>query len=311
FGIQLGEVTPAQLRAMAVAAVRSQVTAAGQSSQGETYSLSELPNNAPSDAEIDSWFSRKLTDAMAGPKSQGRWSILAAAPMDRMVEELAGDNQPAQEYLNLKRDMDAYRSKKHREFDDIAQKWLKLNVTNRKEAAEMADLMHEATIAQVDPAEPFKSSITKVDEQVMAHQPNSEDADAAFAKKAADEKRREDHKRLAAQFRALPADLQALYREVRDAYKGMSTELDEILAANLGMALDIAGRQAERRYTKALEQIRDDGLTGEARKEAEAEALKKYNTAMSKQRWNKRARMTELRQQLESNRLEGPYFPLA
>ncbi|MND20844.1 Transglycosylase SLT domain protein [compost metagenome] len=312
FGIQLGQVTPAQLRAMAIAAVRSETQAPGAASAGgERYSLASLPENAPSDAEVESWFSRKLTDAMAGPRSAGRWSLLANAPLDRMVEELVPQNKPAQEYLNLKDEMDAYRSKKHQQYDTIAQRWLKLNVANRKAARDMAEIMHEATIAQTDPSEAFKSSITKVDEQVMAHQPNSEAAQAAFAKKAADEQRRRAHAELSARFKALPAEFQSLYRDVRDTYRDMSNELDEILAANLGMALDIGGRAAERRYEKEIREIRDEGMTGEARKEAEAAALKKFNAATTKQKWNKRARMSELRQQLEANRLTGPYFPLA
>lgn len=312
FGVQLGQITPAQLRSMAVAAIRSENRAARAPTDGEErYSIRELPENAPSDTEVEGWFSRKLTDAMAGPRSGGRWSILATAPMDRMVEELVPQNQPAQEYLNLKRDMDAYRSKKHQQFDTTAQRWLKDIALDRKGAQEMADIMHEATLAQTDPAEPFKPSLTKAESQALNYQPGSPAAAEAEAKARADEVRRVAHSELADRFKKLSPELQSLYREVRDSYKQMSEELDDILMANLGQALDIAGRKAERQYEKDMQEIRDDGLTGDARKEAEAAALKKYNTAMSKQRWNKRARMTELRQQLEGNRLAGPYFPLA
>lgn len=312
FGIQLGQVTPAQLRAMSLAAIRSEAQAPGASSLGgDRYSIASLPENTPSDYEVEGWFSRKLTDAMAGAKSKGQWSILSLAPMDRMVEELASNNQPAQVYMNLKRDMDAYRSKKHQQYDATSQKWLKLTATNRKAAKEMADIMHEATISQTDPAEGFKTTITKIDNQVMASQPNSEAAAEAFKKKAADEKRKIAHDELKARFDKLPASFQALYREVRDSYAAMSEELDQILMDNLGEALDIQGRKGQRDYEKAMQQIRDDGLTGQEKADAEADALKKYNTAVSKQRWNKRARMTEMRQQLESNRLAGPYFPLA
>ena len=279
--------------------------------QGERYSLSEIPNDAPTDKQVDSWFSQKLTDAMTGPDSKGAASILAAAPMDRIVEELATNSPAAQEFLKLNRDMAAYRNKKYIEYDETAQKWMKLNWRNRKAAAEMADIMHEATIAQTDPAAPFESSITKVDTQLAAYQPDTEAGEAAIARIAADRKRREAHAALKARYDALPKAYRDLYVTVRDEYKGMAQELDEILAANLGMALDIGARKAERRYEKDMEVIRDEGLTGEERKEAEALALKRFNAATTKQRWNKRARMTELRQQLEANRLKGPYFPLA
>lgn len=279
--------------------------------QGERYSLSEVPNDAPTGKEVDSWFSQKLTDAMTGPSSKGAATILAAAPMDRIVEELATNSPAAQEFLKLNRDMAAYRNKKYVKYDETAQSWMKLNWRNRKAAAAMADIMHEATIAQTDPAAPFESSITKLDTQLAAYDSGSDAGKAAIAKIAEDRKRREAHAELKARYDALPKAYRDLYVTVRDQYKGLAQELDEILAANLGMALDIGARKAERRYDKDMEAIRDEGLQGDERKEAEGQALKRFNAATTKQRWNKRARMTELRQQLEANRLKGPYFPLA
>lgn len=306
FGIQAGSVTPAQLRAMAVSALRS-----GRTAPREEAAFSRNQDDAPTDREVDSWFSRALTDAMAGAKSKGQFSLLATAPMDRMIEELAGNNMHATEYLKLKRDMDAYRAKKHAEFDTTAQKWLKLNVTDRQGAKEMARIMHDATIAQADPAESFSSIINKIDQQMMDKQPNSEAGKAAFEKKVRDEARRSAHAELSKRFKALSPELQAHYREVRDTYKRMTEELDQILMDNLAAAIDIHGRKAERTYEKELAEIKDEGLTGDAKKQAEAAALYKYNTAMTKLRWNKKARLTMMRQQFEANRLEGPYFPLA
>lgn len=270
-----------------------------------------IADDAPTEREVDNWFSRALTDAMAGAKSKGQFSLLAAAPMDRMIEELAGNNMHATEYLKLKRDMDAYRAKKHAQFDTTAQKWLKLNVTDRQGAKEMARIMHDATVAQTDPAEAFSSILNKIDQQMMDKQPNSEAGKAAFEKKVRDDARRAAHKDLAERFKALSPELQAHYREVRDTYKQMTEELDQILMDNLAAAIDIHGRKAERTYEKELAEIKDEGLTGEAKKQAEAAALYKYNTAMTKLRWNKKARLTMMRQQFEANRLEGPYFPLA
>jgi N12 class adenine-specific DNA methylase len=306
FGIQAGSVTPAQLRAMAVSALRS-----GRTAPREEAAFSRNQDDAPTDREVDSWFSRALTDAMAGAKSKGQFSLLATAPMDRMIEELAGNNMHATEYLKLKRDMDAYRAKKHAEFDTTAQKWLKLNVTDRQGAKEMARIMHDATIAQADPAESFSSIINKIDQQMMDKQPNSEAGKAAFEKKVRDDARRSAHAELSKRFKALSPELQAHYREVRDTYKRMTEELDQILMDNLAAAIDIHGRKAERTYEKELAEIKDEGLTGDAKKQAEAAALYKYNTAMTKLRWNKKARLTMMRQQFEANRLEGPYFPLA
>lgn len=306
FGVQVGDLSPAQLRAMAVAALRS-----GRTAPREEAAFSQVQEDAPTDREVDSWFSRALTDAMAGAKSKGQFSLLAAAPMDRMIEELAGNNMHATEYLKLKRDMDAYRAKKHSEFDTTAQKWLKLNVTDRKGSKEMARIMHDATVAQTDPAEAFSSILNKIDQQMMDKQPNSEAGKAAFEKKVRDDARRAAHKDLVERFKALSPELQAHYREVRDTYKRMTEELDQILMDNLAAAIDLHGRKAERTYEKELAEIKDEGLTGEAKKQAEAAALYKYNTAMTKLKWNKKARLTMMRQQFEANRLEGPYFPLA
>jgi hypothetical protein len=208
--------------------------------------------------------------------------------------------------------MDAYRTRKHTEFDSVAQKWLKLNVMNRKAAKEMAELMHESTIAQTDPAESFKSILTEADRAVINRDgPESPLYPTAIAKQARDQQRKVRHAELKARFDALPAELKDMYRQVRDTYQRMAEELDQILIDNMSKAIDMHGRKAERAYYKELERIRDDGLTGDEKAEAEGKALKKLNTAMTKLRWNKRARMTQMRQQFESNRLEGPYFPLA
>lgn len=305
-GIQVGDLTPAQLRAVAAAALRD-----GQFKASADVNETRQSIAGPTEKEVDGWFSRKLTDAMAGAKSKGRWSILSTAPMDRMVEELAKDNAPAQFYMEQKRAMDAYRVRKHTEFDKISTKWLWLNTKDRKSAKAMANLMHESTISQVDPSERFRSIITKADQQLMDYKPASEDAQAAFAKKVRDDQRREDHARLKAEFDALPEAYQEQYRLVRDTYGEMAKELDQILMDNMAAAIDLHGMKAERRYKQDLADIKDEGLAGDEKKAAEGEALRRYNTAMTKLAWNKKARMTKMRQQFESNRLEGPYFPLA
>lgn len=308
FGLQLGEVTPAQLRSLAVAILKNGAPAPKSTSEGPKFSISDTP---PSKKETDNWFSNKLTDAMSGPKSSGQYSVLALAPMDRMIEELSGNNVHAREYLKLKRDMDAYRAKKHVEYDKTAQKWLSINVRHREAAQDMGRLMHDATIEQLDPAEPFVPKATPRDLEIIEQQPNTPEGARAMDKVKEDEARKEAHDELSARFNALPAELQDHYRTVRDTYKAMTEELDAILMQNLADAIDMAARKAERVYESEMQDIVDEGLTGKEKAEAEALALKKYNTATTKQRMNKKARLTLLRQQFESNRLEGPYFPLA
>lgn len=307
FGIQVGDMTPAQLRALAVAALRSGT----RTPRNEpVFSLASQGTTMPSEKAADSWFSQKLTDAMAGPRSSGQYSLLALAPMDRMIEELTKDGSSARKYLEHKRAMDAYRNDKHRTFDDIAQEWLKLNTnpTTKKHAEDMAVLMHDATIAQIDPAKPLEATLTPKERQIVKDKP-----DHPLARKILDdmEARRPEYDALRARFVALPERVRKQYIKVRDAYKAMTDELDQIIADNLAAAIDLAAKKAARDYQKRLDEIRDDGLTGQDKTDAIDEATKKYNTAVTKGRMNKKARMTMLRQKFESNRLNGPYFPLS
>src|SRR5690606_34244897 len=57
--------------------------------------------------------------------------------------------------------------------------------------------------------------------------------------------------------------------------------------------------------------IDDDGLEGADREEAEERALERLETAKKRAGWNSQARLAALRAKFESNRLDGPYFPLA
>lgn len=307
FGIQVGDMTPAQLRALAVAALRSGTRTARNE---PAFSLASQGTTMPSEKAADSWFSQKLTDAMAGPRSSGQYSLLALAPMDRMIEELTKDGSGARKYLEHKRAMDAYRNGKHKLFDDIAQEWLKLNTNpaTKQHAEHMAVLMHDATIAQIDPAKPLEATLTPKERQILQDKPGSAIADKILADM---EGRRGEYDALRKRFLALPERVRAQYIRVRDAYKAMTDELDQIIADNLAAAIDLSAKKAAREYQNTLQEIRDDGLEGQARDDAIAEATKKYQTAVTKGRMNKKARMTMLRQKFEANRLNGPYFPLA
>lgn len=214
----------------------------------------------------------RLSDGLDNMKP----SVLAAIPLN-YFEELA---RPAMKdavkaYMKLKRSMDAYRGERHAEADQTAQKWIKLRAFNRQEAKELATLMHDSTLRQVDPST------------------SKEDPD------------------LSKRYSNLSTEAKALYKEVRDAYRKQSDELDSILVENIKNAMDLAVAQAERRYNERMQQIKDEGLKGEEREAAEAAAEKAFKTASTKARWSRNARVTALRKSFESNRLAGPYFPLA
>ncbi|MBB76647.1 MAG: hypothetical protein CMJ75_19240 [Planctomycetaceae bacterium] len=262
----------------------------------------DMEVQAPTKAEIDGFASRLLTRATP--------TLLAAAPMDRMIEEVGKRIPALQMYLRSKRAMDAYRSEKHGVYDEVAQRWLKFNTFNRKAAGDLADIMHESTIAQVDPSAPYKTLLSPRDQKAL-EQGEGPLFEAALGRAAKDRQRKEAYEDLRARYNALPEGGKKLYREIRDTYKAQSAELDQILLDNVSKALDLSLAKAERKYKQAMQEVNDDGLTGEERQIEVDRIEKEYTAAKTKQAWNKRARLTQMRKQFESNRLEGPYFPLA
>ena len=263
------------------------------------YSL----DSAPTNKEVDSWFSRRLTQAT--PK------LLATAPMDRMVEEMSRGIPSARDYMRMKRDMDAYRNQKHAKYDEVAQRWLKFNTLHPKQAKTLASLMHESTIAQVDPSKKFEEFATGADKGIAKKSPDSEAGQRAQVAIDNDAARQERYDELKKLWNTLDKEGQSLYRVVRDTYIAQSQELDQILMTNLEKSLDIQAERAKRKFDEEIQRITDEGLKGAERDEAIAKAEKKYKAAATKMRWNKAARLTMLRQQFEGNRLKGPYFPLA
>lgn len=75
--------------------------------------------------------------------------------------------------------------------------------------------------------------------------------------------------------------------------------------------MNVAVRRAERDYVKRMAEIRDDGLKGKDRAQAEEDARQTLETAKAMSRFSKQARLASPRQQFEGQRLKGRYFPLA
>lgn len=228
-----------------------------------------------------------IRDRLSGKFHDAQPSLLATVPLN-YFPDLAGDRIPAiADYLLVKRKMDAYRGGKHDEAAKLADRWHKFISkgfvgVDKSRAAQLADLMHDSTLAGIDP------SLT-TDE----------------------EKAKPGYDALRKRFTALPPNGRDLYQDVRDAYRDQANELDELLLDNVRKAQELAAQHAERQYRETLADIAASNRDPIARRNAEEAAASKYKAERTKGQWAARARMTRLRQQFESNRVAPPYFPLS
>ncbi|WP_343546776.1 PLxRFG domain-containing protein [Sphingobium yanoikuyae] len=305
FGAQAGRVTPAQLQSLAIAALRSQPFAVTNEA-GEVRYSRVVPSEREVAEATPGLISNAITKAM-----DGRASILGWIPLRPLLTELAGRIPAAREYLDLKQAMDALRDKWHAKADDVAQPWLRFRVLNREGNLKLMDLMHEATLAGVDPAKPFVSILTPQDREALAAGPDASGFEEASERAQIDRQRRADHENLKKAWDELPMKARQIYVNVRDAYREMSDAFEQVLLDNLSKALDIKFRQAKRSYDAEMIRIADSELSEEAKQAAFDEADKVYNRESRVQRYAKGARMTRLRAFFETNDLSGPYFPLA
>lgn len=219
---------------------------------------------------------------------------LGALPL-RQLAELGADIKLSQlsQYGDRVQRMATDRNVMQEEASATADDWERLQRKDRKAADETANLMHDTTIAGVDPSRayvPMTTGTTKrgPDEPVTkenidrrkaavaadlartrsaeARQRLSEEAKALDELLANEQRRQAAYPAFERRFQALPAAAQKLYNDARDAY---SQQSDRIEAALIG---------------------RIEALKADDRQKA--------------------AMIGQVRQQFESARLTGPYFPL-
>ncbi len=249
---------------------------------------------APTTATTENIVTR-VKDAISGKFHDAQPGLLATVPLN-YFPEIAGERIPAiSNYLLVKRKMDAYRGKKHDEAAALADRWRKYvslgfrrgygvgaAVVDKSRAAQLGDLMHEATLAGIDP------SIT-----------------------TEEERGKPGYDRMRKKFTELPPIGRQLFQDVRDAYREQADELDQLLLDNVRKAQELAAQHAERSYREELADIAASAIDPAARRMAEENAASKYKAERTKGQWASKARMTRLRQQFESNRVAPPYFPLS
>lgn len=309
FGKQIGDVTPAQLRAMAKAALQS-----GRTAGRETVATSVQDPTPPGDREVNSWIGEKweATKDMSDAALKTVMPTLLHWTPGRFILTRVGKDIPAlKEYADTKLKMDTYRDDWHAKTDKLAQRWTKYRAKNLKENGELMALMHESTLSQVDPSKDFKSSLNNIDRAALRGDPKSEAYQEAAAKQAEDARRREEHAAMRERFDKMSPEAQSLYRDVRDIYSNLADTQEQIIVDNLQKAMEYRVKEAERDFQDEMQRIRDEGLRGQEATDAVEAAKKRLETIRKRDAWNRKARLTKLRQEFESNRLAGPYFPLS
>jgi N12 class adenine-specific DNA methylase len=260
------------------------------------------------DADEKTLIESAITQAMAS----GRISLLGLVPGRPLFKELGKKLYSADIYIRLKEQMDALRDDWQSKADELAQRWRKITAANGAANTRLMDLMHDTTIAQIDPTKDYERKATKRDYQnVRSLPPTSKVAIASAAQIDKDQEREAQFYEFKKRFAALPKAFQDTYVEVRDKYSELADAFDAAILANIEKAMKINIRKAERTYEDELREIADDGLRGNERDLAEAEAYTKLNNTKARLGYGTRARMMALRAEFERNRLQGPYFPLA
>lgn len=270
-----------------------------------------IPTEAQDNAKVRNWWDRLKnlpSDTMTDSMKHG----LGLLPLRPLATELGKNIPSLAKYMSLKQSMDAMRNKWHAKTDGTAQKWLKYRVTHPIENVKMMDLMHDSTIAQVDPSEAFEPMMTDRDRDALRTvAAGSEQEMELVAKAAQDDRRFAAWGELSATYKELSPQGKEIFKEVRDAYTEITNEYEKVLLGNMEKAINVRIKRAEREHRADLQRIVDEGLTGKEKEDAQAEADKKLKIAKTKTAWNRKARITQLRVQFEMNRLQGPYFPLA
>lgn len=254
-------------------------------------------------------FSNLLTDAMG---RNARFNLLSLVPGDPLFTELGKNLASAQEYVGMKRDMDADRNKWQARAAGVVDRWTAAARRNPTANAALMDLMHESTLAGIDPSldEGWKRAVDAEADRV-----NSSDTrfrqEWASDVKAERAGRQAMHFTLREKLEALPKEFRDLYSEIRSEYSAMADAMDTALVENIKAQSRITIKKADREHKKELARIRDEGLEGQTRMDAIGKANEKRSKAHARAARGEGSRVKQLRELFEKNRLQGPYFPLA
>lgn len=258
------------------------------------------------------WVSNFLTDRMTA-SGDGKMSILSLVPGRALFSELGRNLSSAKRFLKAKDSMDALRNEWHAKAAGVMEKWYNAGAKNAEAREAMHDLMHRSTIAGVDPSKPdtWRHALQTAAERDISE--NGEDGAQDWALAVMEQVAA--HKRAYAEVRrmydALPPEFQKIYVEAKQTLTDLADDMDQAVMDNVQNAIRLSIKRAERAHRKEMERIRDDGLTGAERDEAIAKANEVLAKAKKQGGWAAKSKVASMRKQFESNRLKGPYFPLA
>lgn len=255
-------------------------------------------------------WSNLLTDAMG---KDARFNILGLVPGQPLFAELGKNLMGAQSYLANKQAMDTDRNEWQAKAATTVDAWTKIGRKNPEANDRLMELMHDSTIAGVDPSKDDEWTHTNAESlKRIEAKDNPTEKESAFAARIS--KEIEDHQdtyaRLRSQYDALPAEFKDLYSTIRDEYSAMADATDSALLASVQIATDIAAKKARVDHAKELRRIEDDGLKGSERDAAIEKADATLAAARERASKSGKARMIQMRAGFEANRMKGPYFPL-
>lgn len=250
-----------------------------------------------------------VTDAMVGGNG---YNSLALVPGRALFSELGKYLPAAKAYLRQKEEMDSVRNDWHARADAVAQRWLEARGKNKEANEKLADLMHKSTLSGIDPSRPdtWRHAMDAgARREVSEHGDEARDwAKATMSQIAAHES---TYAKLKAEYDALPLEFRQLYRTVRNGYDAMGEAFEKAILKNIDNATKVGLKRAIRAHEKEIARIRDEGLEGDERDEAIASADATLKAIKMRGGFAGKARLAGLRKKFESNRLKGPYFPLA
>lgn len=172
-------------------------------------------------------------------------------------------------YNDTVQTMQTRRNQLQEQAAHTADKWWQWQRKNREQSKAMAEVMHDATMAGVDPAEPFKSgsvtlaggvtvpmnnyAVTKEIRNLASKMEGAPETVKNLLKAdikrleetlAQEEGRRQAYPELKQRYDAMPEAAKAIYAEVRDSYTQRADDMQEALVKRIaGLEMGEAGRK--------------------------------------------------------------------
>lgn len=238
---------------------------------------------------------KKVSRQLKGKLSDLKPAGLGALPLMYLRDFAPKSMTALDRYLDEKRAMDADRNEMHTRYDAIAQRWLKERIREGglkekaktlagmrgKEAAALDSLMHDATIAGIDPS--------------LETMPKGAD--------------RAQWGMLKARFNKLPQSQKKLFVEVRNAYRDQIKAMEDAIQENIAKSAEFAKRRAAREFQAEINRAKDE-LTGREQDQAIEDARERYQKRVASADSGRTSKVMMLREKFESMRVEQPYFPL-